>query len=97
MATGVFAVLDDIAVLLKKIKYLAKPKASKSKFQKQNEILLEYKEKLRESLKPFKDDKEVMIAKKSSLLKQYSDELSRNIFFDKNDIREIILELSKEN
>lgn len=74
----------------------ANPKEVKTKNQKRAEILDAYKFELQKALAPLKDDKKAKVSKKSSLLKKFSDELSRNIFFDKSEIRDIILELSKE-
>lgn len=93
-------VIGSIALAIHKIqvKYLCfKPKEVKSKAQKRNEILSEYKKQLQEALKPLEGDSESLNKKKSSLLKTYSDELARNIFFDQDEIREIIIELAKEN
>jgi hypothetical protein len=72
-------------------------KIIQTKDEKRDEILSAYKEDLRNTLKDFANDNKMKIVKKSFLLKKYSDELSRNIFFDKDEIREIILELSKED
>ena len=66
----------------------------KTKVQKKAEIILEYKAKLKTALKDIKNDKELRIAQKTILIKEYNDELSRNIFFDSDEVREIILELS---
>ncbi len=71
-------------------------KEIKTKNQKRAEILDGYKLELQKVLGPLEDDKEARVSKKSSMLKKFSDELSRNIFFDKNEIRDIMLELSKE-
>jgi hypothetical protein len=73
-----------------------KPKDAKKKNQKRAEILDSYKIQLQEALTPLKDDKDAKMNKKSEMLKKFSGELSRNIFFDVSEIREIILELSKE-
>lgn len=67
-----------------------------SKSQKRDQILNEYEKELQESLEPIKGDKKLYVEKKSELLKKLSSELSRNIFFDGSEIREIILYLSKK-
>ncbi len=67
----------------------------KPKKVKKQEIVEEYTQKLKDELDALKDDKQAQVAKKSQLLKVYSDELSRNIFFEEDEVREIILELSK--
>ncbi|MEA1891174.1 MAG: hypothetical protein U9N33_00515 [Campylobacterota bacterium] len=68
----------------------------KAKQEKKDEIIDGYKKQLRVALVALKDDKKARIVKKNLMLKKFSDELSMNIFFDKNEIREIILGLSKE-
>ena len=70
-------------------------KAVKTKEQKRVEIIATYKLELQKALEPLENNKDARIAKKSSLLKKFSDELSRNIFFDKNEIQEIVLDLAK--
>jgi hypothetical protein len=71
------------------------PKEVKTKNQKKAEILDAYKLELQKALSSLKNDREARVSKKSSMLKKFSDELSRNIFFDKSEIRDIILELSR--
>lgn len=66
----------------------------KTKAQKRTEIINEYKQSLIESLEGLDDNKEERMKRKSVLLKKYSDELSQNIFFDQDEIKELILELS---
>lgn len=72
-----------------------KPKNIKTKSQKRAEILDTCKTQLQKALVPLKDDKEAILKKKSEMLKKISNELSRNIFFDNNEIKEIIAELAK--
>lgn len=67
-----------------------------SKEEKRAEIINRYKYELQVALEPLLDDREAMVAKKSELLKKFSHELSLNIFFEKDELREIILELSQE-
>ena len=64
--------------------------------EKKTEIINSYKQELRDSLEPLAKDADARVAKKSELLKRFSQELSQNIFFDDEELREIILELSKE-
>lgn len=66
----------------------------KTKAKKKEEIVSEYRAKLQSVLQDLEDDQELRIASKTALLKEFSDELSRNIFFDEDEVREIILELS---
>jgi hypothetical protein len=72
-------------------------KQVKTKEEKRNEIINEYKNKLKKDLAPLLDNKEATLAKKNELLKKFSNELALNIFFDKSEIKDIILELSKES
>jgi len=58
-------------------------------------IIIAYQKELYEALAPLKNDKKARISKKSELLKKFSDELSRNIFFEKMEVREIILDLAE--
>nr|WP_321268300.1 hypothetical protein [uncultured Sulfurimonas sp.] len=67
-----------------------------SKEEKRADILNGYKQELQDALELLGDDADARVAKKSELLKKFSHELSLNIFFDKDELREIILELSKE-
>ncbi|WP_373034608.1 hypothetical protein [Sulfurimonas sp.] len=66
-----------------------------SKEEKRADIINGYKKELLEALEPLRDDTEARVAKKSEMLKKFSNELSLNIFFDKDELREIVLELSK--
>ncbi|MCD6172604.1 MAG: hypothetical protein J7J96_02310 [Sulfurimonas sp.] len=72
-------------------------KQIQTKEQKKDSIIAEYKKELYESLIVLIDDKQARLDKKSKLLKKFSDELSLNIFFDKNEIQDIILELAKDS
>lgn len=99
MDNEIIYALTGIVVLLLVIIFTLKntpKKQVKAKEEKRYEIINDYKNKLREALAPLENNKEAMLAKKSELLKKFSHELSLNIFFDKNEIREIVLELSKE-
>jgi hypothetical protein len=69
----------------------------KSKEEKKTDIINRYKQELKTALAPLVDDKDAKVSKKSELLKRFNDELSLNIFFDKDELREIILELTKED
>lgn len=67
---------------------------AKTKIRKKEEIISEYKTKLATALQSVGDDKALRIARKTALIKEYSDELSRNIFFDAEEVREIVVKLS---
>ncbi len=72
-------------------------KEIKTKKQKKAEIIAQYKLELQKALKPLKDNQDDRVAKKTEMLKKFSNELSRNIFFDKDEIRNIILELTNND
>ena len=93
----VFSFLGILALIFVIIATLrgSNTKVVKTKEQKRVEIIATYKLELQKALEPLENNKDARIAKKSSLLKKFSDELSRNIFFDKNEIQEIILDLAK--
>ncbi len=71
------------------------PTVIQTKEEKREEILQQYAKELTDSLCLLKDDKEARVAKKTQLLKRFSKELSLNIFFDKIEIKEIILDLAE--
>ncbi len=58
-------------------------------------IIRRYRQQLYKALAALENDKEARMAKKSELLKKFSDELSRNIFFENIEIKEIILDLAE--
>lgn len=64
-----------------------------TKEEKRAQILQKYKEELHSALSNI-DDNEEKKEKKAQLLKRFNNELSRNIFFDADEIRDVILELS---
>lgn len=67
-----------------------------TKDKKRDDIIDAYRKELYNSLTPLKSDKNAAIAKKKELLNRFSDELSRNIFFEQVEIREIILDLADD-
>ena len=73
------------------------PEIIKSKTQKREEIVEDYKNQLKEALITCSGNKEAQIEKKKVMLKKFSDELSRNIFFDADDIKVIIFELAQKD
>ena len=76
---------------------ILKPKAKpKSKRQKQVEIFEGYKRKLKSELLGI-EDRALLVKKKTTLLKNFSAELHRNLFFDADEVRDIIEKLAKVN
>ncbi|WP_321779045.1 hypothetical protein [Sulfurimonas sp.] len=65
--------------------------------QTKQDIIDRYKQELIKALTPLKDDKQARISKKNELLKKFNQELALNIYFDKSEIREVILELLKDS
>lgn len=94
MLYSIFGVISLFVIIYLVLRSDKSKKSYKTKDQKRTEIIDKYKKELAESLKNLVDDKESRISHKKTLLKKYSDELSQNIFFDKDEIREIILKLS---
>ena len=70
-------------------------KIVKTKEEKKEEIRDDYRQQLRAALLEVGDDKKQRVTIKKELLRRCSAELSLNIFFDADEIREIILELSR--
>ena len=68
-------------------------KSIKTKSQKRAEILDAYRSELKDALSESKEENRVAV--KTALLKKFNQELSMNIFFDKEEIKEIIYELNK--
>jgi len=67
---------------------------NRSQEDKKDEVVLNYKHKLQNILNTLEGEERVL--KKKKLLGQISNELALNIYFDEDDIREAIKELSKE-
>jgi len=67
----------------------------RSKANKKIDIINGYKKRLHDELLLLNGEQEAIKNKKSALLKEFNMELSRNIFFDKDEIREVILDLSR--
>ncbi len=60
---------------------------------KKEEIILSYENKLKNILD--KTDDENKVQEKTNFLKSCNDELSRNIYFDKDEIKDILANLAK--
>lgn len=69
---------------------------SRSQEDKKEEIISNYRQELQEALDDLVNDKVARVEKKKVILNQISNELTLNIYFDEEEIKEIILELSKE-
>ena len=65
------------------------------KTQSKLDIINRYKIALLKILNESKDDKELQRSNKIEFLKRVNDELSRNIFFEKHEIKVVLEELSK--
>ena len=92
-ALGGIVVFSIVAIITLRSKT---PEIIRSKTEKRDEIVNEYKQRLEVALDSCGNDKELRTAKKKSQLRIFSDELSRNIFFDKDDIKVIIFELAQK-
>jgi hypothetical protein len=87
------AVIVGVGLLV--IVWSRKKFASQSPQEKRDQIVEGYKQELKTALATEQDPQRRM-AIKSELLKQFNDELARNIFFEQEEIRAVLLELSKE-
>ncbi|WP_066355938.1 hypothetical protein [Aliarcobacter skirrowii] len=65
------------------------------KTQSKLDVINRYKISLLKILEENKDDKDLQISQKIEFLKKVNDELSRNIFFEKHEIKTILEEFSK--
>lgn len=72
-------------------------KKVKTKAQKQEELYISYKNIMEKELSRLKNDPQAYKEKKLSLLKSFAKELEFSIFFDKDEIYELIRNLSKED
>ena len=68
---------------------------SKPKIVKKHEIIDNYKKELFEILEASENDKNLQMQERIKFLKKVNYELSMNIFFEKDELKNFILELSK--
>ena len=71
-----------------------KNKNIKAPAVKKEELIQSYKNQMRELLKKYENDKKIQTAEKIKLLKQINHELSMNLFFEKDEARKLLKELS---
>ena len=84
------AILTVVYLYFKKNKTIfIKPKAVKKE-----ELIESYRVELLEILKKYEDNKELQLQEKLKFLKRVNYELSMNIFFEKEEARDLIQELS---
>lgn len=84
------AVFTVVYLYFKKNKTIfIKPKAVKKE-----ELIQSYRVELLEILKKYEDNKELQLQEKLKFLKRVNYELSMNIFFEKDEARNLIQELS---
>jgi len=67
----------------------------KQKTVKRDEIIQAYEKELLELLERYKDNKDMQVEQKKIFLKNCNDELSRNIFFTKNEASQVLQRLAK--
>ena len=92
---SIFGILGFIVVIILTLRSTPKEeKQTKTKAQKKEEVIAEYTKKLQAELQMYENDKEARVSHKKGLLKVYSDELSRNIFFDEAEVSAIIKKLA---
>ena len=66
----------------------------KSGVQKREEVAEAYRERMKSELGPYRDDPEALRVQKVRLLTHFNAELSRNIFFTPEEVRDLIQELA---
>ena len=90
-----FGTILAIVMLLFLLFFVLKPQAKpKSKEQKQEEIRVRYLQKLQAELETI-DNPDERQKRKIALLKVFAKELEFNLFFDKNEVQELIQNLAK--
>jgi len=67
----------------------------KSKKLKKEDIIKQYEAKMKSLIEQYKDDNEELLKQKQLFLQKVNNELVRNIFFDNNEIKNIIDRLLK--
>ncbi|MGE3300015.1 MAG: hypothetical protein AB7I39_06215, partial [Arcobacter sp.] len=67
----------------------------KQKVVKKDELIESYKIELQDILERYEDNKELQMQERIKFLKRVNYELSMNIFFDENEAKELLQELSK--
>ena len=92
-----YAIIGIITLLLVIVATLKgeKKNNTKTKEQKRAEIINTYKSELNDTLKLLERDPLALKAKKLELIQGYSEELSRNIFFNSDEIKSIISQILK--
>ncbi len=70
--------------------------AGRTKEEVREDMIVKYKNTLMKSLKGYDKEDTLRKDKKIMILREFNEELARSIHFDKEDIREIMMELSGE-
>jgi len=63
-------------------------------YEKKSELIKSYEDDLQEIIEKYQDDKELLNRKKIEFLKSSSKELHNNIFFDEDEVKQIIKKLA---
>lgn len=66
----------------------------RTKEEKQAQIKSSYKKYLDEKLSPYQNDRKRLMEEKTKILKRFSKELHRNLFFDEQETRTLLQELA---
>ena len=91
---SIFGIMGFSIIVYLTLKAGKKKKPGRSKEEIRLETINKYKTSLEKSLIGFEKNDESRKAKKIMILREYSEELQFNIFFDAEDIKSIINELS---
>ena len=84
-----------VFVLLKKDIGRAKPQNIKDSGIKKEEIIKEYEEKMKKIILTYQGDANTLRQKQNEFLRQVNRELSRNIFFEADEIKSVLERLLK--
>ena len=90
---SLFGIVGFILVIYFTLKSTSAKIDTKPKARKKEEVIQEYTQRLNKALEGL--DKDLRTAKKTQLLQEFSGEFSRNIFFNEEEVRDIITTLSR--
>lgn len=90
---GIIIFIIIIFITLKKTNSSINRDEIKPTKNKKIDIINGYKKRLKDELQILNGDKEAIKSRKKVLLKEFNMELSRNIFFDKDEIKDVIFDL----
>jgi len=90
---SIIGIIGLVGIIIFTLRSNTSTQARSSSLTKQD-IIDRYKQELKKELLSLKNDKVARVAKKTELLGKFNRELALNIYFDKSEIKKVILELS---